>query len=154
MRTINSKTTRWLLPASMAVACFLTAVTTVNAIADLARPEPRIGDIIAFTPSTAVSPLAVTRLIVHRQDQFGCVLDLSTLLHSGGSLVVESQTAGDTAAYHVHWAGSRTSADPGNCGSDADLIVDHRDLDILAFSAGGFGVPPRRMPVFGYDVVN
>ena len=147
MRPNNSNATRLVLPAALAAACLLTALTAVNAIAELARATPHVGDIIAFTPSTTVPPVATTRLMVHRPDKFGCVLDLNVLAHSGGSMVVETQTAGDAISFRVHWAGQRTSTDSGNCGSDTDLIIDHHDLDILALAAGGFGIGYRRIPM-------
>ena len=147
MRRNDSKATRLLLPAALAAACLLTAATAVNAIAELARAAPHVGDIIAFTPSVRAPAVAATRLIVHRPDQFGCILDLNVLVHAGGSLVVEAQTADSAISYRVHWAGEHTSADSGNCGSDTDLIIDHHDLDVLALAAGGFGVGFRRIPI-------
>jgi hypothetical protein len=47
----------------------------------------------------------------------------------------------------VHWAGERTAADTGNCGNNADLILDERELDILALGAGGYGAERTRLPV-------
>ncbi len=152
MRSTNKKSTRLLLPVTLAAVCLLTAVTTVSAIADLAGAMPHVGDIIAFPPSENEPAGQDMRLIVYRQDKFGCVLDLNVIRHSGGSLVVETQTSGDAASFRAHWAGQRTSADASNCGSDADLVVDHHDLDMLALSAGGFAVQPRRLPVVPHDV--
>jgi hypothetical protein len=153
MRTNDGKATGLLLPAAFAATCLLTAVTAVNAIAELARAMPHVGDIIAFTP-TSTAPAAVpTHLIVHRPDQFGCVLDLGVLARSGGSVVVESQTIGQAAGFRVHWAGPRTSADSGDCGSDTDLLIDHHDLDVLALAAGGFGVGIRRVPMIANEQV-
>ena len=60
------------------------------------------------------------RLLVRRQDQFGCVLDLNVLRQSGGSLIVEIRPGNGASDFRVHWAGARTSDDPGNCGNDTD----------------------------------
>ncbi|MDR3530430.1 MAG: hypothetical protein P4L90_07760 [Rhodopila sp.] len=136
MRMTNHKKTWAVLPAVVAAAGALAAAMTLKAMTVMARATPHVGDIIAFAASLDVPIDNGTRLLVHRQDRFGCVLDLNILRHSGGSLVVESQIAGDGRNFRLHWAGERTSADTGNCGGDADLIADHRDLDILAKAAG------------------
>ena len=86
-------------------------------------------------------------LIVQRQDQFGCVLDTGVLRQSGGSLVVEGQVIGTAGSFRVHWAGLETSAGAGNCGGDADLILDGRELDVLALHAGGYGSGIKRPPI-------
>lgn len=128
-------------PAIIAAACLLTVCIAVNAVAGLASATPRVGDIVAFIPSPIEPMDGDIRLLVRRLDQFGCVLDLGVLRQSGGSLVVETKIGGnDAGGFGVHWAGPRTSADSSNCGSDADLIVDHRDLDILAVAADGYGM--------------
>jgi hypothetical protein len=154
MRPIKKMAIRALRPVIVATACGLIAVTGVNRIVEFARATPHVGDILTFAPSSVVPSDNGVRLLVHRQDQFGCVLDLNVLRHSGGSLIVETETETDGGAGNlgVHWAGNRTSADTANCGSDADLIVDRRDLTILALSAGGYGVGPRRMPWLTGDI--
>jgi hypothetical protein len=138
---------RFLLPVIAGMGCMLFALSAVSAIAAMAQIRPHIGDIVSFTATDDQPTAGGTRLIVHRPDQFGCVLDLSVLSHSGGSLVVEAQSAESTGSFRVHWAGERTSADTANCGGDADLILDGQDLDILAVSAGGYGAAQKRLPV-------
>lgn len=139
---------RFLLPAIAGLSCVLAALFALNAIAAMADIRPQIGDIVAFTPSADQLDEGGTRLIVHRPHQFGCILDLSVLHHSGGSLVVESQVIEAAGSFRVHWAGERTSIDNANCGRNADLILNRRELDILALSAGGFGARPKRLPAF------
>jgi hypothetical protein len=153
MRTINEIAAWALRPVVVVAACGLIVAVAVNRIVELARATPHVGDILAFVPSSSVSGEEDTRLLVHRRDQFGCVLDLNVLRRSGGSLIVETEIDG-AKNFRVHWAGDRTSADTGNCGSDADLIVDHRELKILALSAGGYGVGSRRMRIFGGEIAN
>ena len=154
MRSINEMAVRALRPAIIVTACVLVAIIAMHKVTELARATPRVGDILAFVPSPVVPSDEDTNLLVDRQDQFGCVLDLNVLRRSGGSLIVETEIGGDARNFRVHWAGSRTSDNTANCGGNADLIIDRRDLDILALSAGGYGVGRKRMPVFTGDVGN
>jgi hypothetical protein len=154
MYTPNRNTARAMQPAIIAVACVLTVAVAVNAIVDLTRASPHLGDIVAFAPSATTSPGEGTRLVVHRKGQSDCVLDLAVLRRSGGSLVVDTEIVGDTSGFEAHWAGPRTSDTAGNCGGDAELLVDHGDLDILALSAGGYGVGRKRMPINTGDAAN
>ena len=153
MPTTNDKLGRSLLPAAIAAVCMLGTVTTVKAITELTHPAVHVGDIIAFTAPSSEPAAYNSRLIVHRQDQFGCVLDLNLLRRSGGSLIVESQF-GTGKNFMVHWAGKRTTADTASCGERADLIVDAGDLDILALAAGGYGVGRKRTPFAAADFGN
>ncbi len=147
MRSIDKNTVRILRPAVWLAGCGLAAICMIGTVAALTAAVPRIGDIVAFPPVSSDSVDAGIRLLVHRQDRFGCVLDLGVLRRSGGSLVVETAAPGDAGHFRVHWAGARTSADQANCGPDADLMVDRRDLAILALAAGGNGADARRMPM-------
>jgi hypothetical protein len=146
MRPTNGTTAHILLPAIVGLGCVLITLGAVNAIAAMTHLSPHIGDIISFSASATQPAQDGTRLIVHRQDQFGCVLDLNVLRQSGGSLVVESQDV-MAGGFSVHWAGERTAADGGNCGDSSDLILDRRELDILALGAGGYGTGLKRLPV-------
>jgi hypothetical protein len=157
MRTINNRPNRALLPAIVAATGVVVAACALNVIVKLAHATPHVGDIVAFLPSTIAPADDGTRLLVHRQDQFGCVLDLNVLRRSGGSLVVETRPGTGMSSFRVHWAGLRTSSDSGNCGSDADLIVDRLDLDVLSLSAGGYGVGRKQPAAFftsDIDVAN
>jgi len=88
------------------------------------------------------------RIGVRRADSpLGCTLDLSTLRHTGGSLVIESEAMQTADAFHVHWAGEYTATDAGDCGGSANLIVKAEDLNMLALSAGGYGVAEKRLPI-------
>ena len=124
-----------------------------DAISELAHPAAHLGDIIAFTASSGEPAPESARLMVHRQDRFGCVLDLNFLRRSGGSLIVEGQS--DTGkSFRVHWAGKRTTADTASCGEQADLIVDSGDLDRLALAAGGYGAGRKHTPFSAADFGN
>ncbi len=148
MRSMKNKAGRLLRPMFLAATCVLAAAAGATTITALGNINPGVGDIIAFTASSTAPIEDSSRLVVHRPDQYGCVIDLNVVHRSGGSLIVESRIGGDASGFRVHWAGARTSADTGNCGTDADLIVDHRDLGMLALSAGGYGVGPKPKPVF------
>ncbi len=143
----NDRLARILFPLVAGLGFTLLVLSAASAIAAMVHLRPHIGDIIAFTASVGEPVEASTRLIVHRPDQFGCVLDLGLLRNGGGSLVVESQTAEAIGSFRVHWAGQRTSSDNGNCGAEADLILDGRELDILALNAGGYGAGSKQLPV-------
>jgi hypothetical protein len=148
MSPTNDVMARILIPTIACLSCIVVAFSAVNAIAAMAQIRPHIGDIVTFTVAADHVTDDATRLIVHRPGQFGCILDLSVLRHSGGSFVIESQVSEATGSFRVHWAGPRTSADTANCGGDTDLILDGQELDILAFSAGGYGAGSKRMPIF------
>jgi hypothetical protein len=153
MPPTHDKMARFLLPAIAALVCFVVALSAVNAIAAMAHINPHIGDIVSFAPSdgapSADQPVEpAVRLIVHRPNQFGCILDLNVLRRSGGSVVVESQVTEAVGSFRVHWAGTRTSADNANCGTDTDLILDGQELNILAVGAGGYGAGPKHLPPF------
>jgi hypothetical protein len=154
MRSINEMAVRALRPAIVVTACALVAIIALHKITERMRASPRVGDILAFAPSAVAPNGDDTRLLVDRPDRFGCVLDLNVLRRTGGSLIVETEIGGDARHFRVHWAGGRTSGDTANCGGTADLIIDRSDLDILALTAGGFGVGPTPMPVFTSDIGN
>jgi hypothetical protein len=153
MRTSNNKTLQALGPAIVAATGVVSVALALNVFIRLAHTTPHVGDIVAFRPSMIALDNDDTRLLVHRQDQFGCVLDLNVLRRSGGSLILETRLGTETSGFRAHWAGARTSDDPGNCGSDADLILDRLDLDILSMSAGGYGIHPvHGTPIFTSDI--
>ncbi|HEY1413997.1 MAG TPA: hypothetical protein VGF36_17760 [Rhodopila sp.] len=151
MRPTNDSTARFLLPTIAGLVCLLLVVGAASAIAAMTHAVPRVGDIIAFTPVPNQTIEGSTRLIVHRPGKFGCVLDLGILRRSGGSLVVEGEMTDAAGNFRVHWAGPRTSADTGNCGDHADLVLDGPELDLLALSAGGYGAVQKRMPFLVND---
>jgi hypothetical protein len=138
--TSNKNPVRLLLPVVIGAGCMMAMLSAVGAIAEYAHPTPHLGDIVSFAAFRNEPAGEATRLMVHRENQFDCVLDLNILHQSGGSLVVESQVNEAAQSFRVHWAGERTTADGRNCGDKADLIIDVRDLDVLALSAGGYGL--------------
>jgi hypothetical protein len=148
MRTTNNRAGHAVQTAIAGAAGVLASALALSVILRLAQTTPHVGDIVAFVPSSAARANEGAPLLVHRQDQFGCVLDLNVLRRSGGSLIVEAQAGAGVGGFRVHWAGVRTSDDPGNCGSEAELTVDRLDLDALSLSAGGYGVGPKRSPLF------
>jgi hypothetical protein len=146
MPTTNDMT-RILLPVLIGACCVVVALTAVQAIAAMVHASPKIGDIVGFSPVKEQPTADGTKLIVHRPDGYGCVLDLNVLRQSGGSLIVEGQITDSPSSFRVHWAGERTSTDASGCGAQADLVLDGRELDLLALSAGGYGAGEKRLPV-------
>jgi hypothetical protein len=124
----------------------LLGVVTLAALAEAARinmaipPERDVGDIIVFNPWHRAAPDTPIRFAVHRPNQFGCVIDLTTVTQSGGSLVIEAKLASEGRSYRLHWAGDHTSTGSSDCGSSADLIIDPENLEMLANAAGGYGI--------------
>ena len=139
-------------PVLFGAATLVAAAGAINIASLITRNGPRVGDIITFEAASDNPMAQDTRLLVHRHDQFACVLDVNTLKKSGGSLIVEGRTPGETRAIQLHWAGERTSADTADCGREADLIVDRRDMDILALAAGGYGLGRKSTPISGSSV--
>jgi hypothetical protein len=131
-------------PALFGAVALLAAAGVVDVIGLIARSGPSVGDIISFDQAKDVPMEGDARLLVHRVDHFACVLDLNVLRQSGGSVIVEARMPGENRGFHLHWAGERTSADPADCGRTADLLVGHRDMDILAMAAGGYGVAAKQ----------
>lgn len=154
MSSLDHNAVRAMRPAIVAVGCILVTAVAVNAIVVMVRAAPHIGDIVAFAPSQAVQPDDATRLVVHRANRADCVLDLNVLRRSGGSMVIETESVTQKDGFGVHWAGIRTSEDGRDCGGAADLTIGHRDLDILALTAGGYGVGRKRLPVLTGDIGN
>jgi hypothetical protein len=153
MRTLNNKPLDALLPAIIVAAGVMTAALVLNEMVRLVDATPSVGDIVTFSASAVAPNDDDSRLLVYRDDQFGCVMDMNVMRRGGGSLVIESRPATTASGFRVHWAGARTSSDPGNCGSDAELIVDRLDLNILSVSAGGYGVDPKAaVPLFSNGV--
>jgi hypothetical protein len=109
-------------------------VAVLNVAVQARYSSPHLGDMLAFDPDPNISESELgLRLLVHRAHQFGCVLDMNTIRHVGGSLIIESRNP--AGLYHLHWAGPRTSPDNADCGTRADLIVDAKDLARLAVAA-------------------
>lgn len=145
MRTRHNRTTRFLFPALLGATTAVIAASLVNLVSATAMDSAKVGDIIAFEPSRDTPPEVEARVVVHRLDQFGCVLDLNTIRQTGGSLIVEARLFGEGDSFKLHWAGERTTADSGDCGQSADLILDHADLDNLALAAGGYGIAHKQV---------
>jgi hypothetical protein len=147
MRISNDKIARLLLPVGVGAACSYMLLTAMSGYATLTNAKPHVGDIVSFAASRDEPAEGGTRLIVHRPGQYDCVLDLNTLRHSGGSLMIEGELTDEAGHYRAHWAGERTTTDSSNCGQSTDLILDAGDLDTIAASAGGYGASKKRLPV-------
>jgi len=121
----------------------VTLLAVVSGVASLARQVaqlgPDVGDIVTFKPDQISRSDSNARLTADRPLQTSCVLDVSVMKRSGGSLVVEQRGAVTDQFYHAHWAGPRTTEDATNCGSEADLVLSRADMTALALAAVGPG---------------
>jgi hypothetical protein len=125
----------------IAAAVLLALVSGITGIVHhAAELGPQVGDLVAFDPAHLAPFDSSARLTANRLDQGSCVLDVTAMQRSGGSLVLERRGSGPNRLYRAHWSGFRTSNDTQNCGSDADLVLSQIDIDTLATAAGGFGV--------------
>jgi hypothetical protein len=128
-----------LITMGLASAVALMACTCLMRIARVTAP--RIGDIVAFNaakrdPASTVAQ--VDAAPVGAGSNVTCQLDASTMLRSGGSLLVEEIQPKQAREYLVHWAGSLTSSGACDCGASADLLLSRGDLGALSVAAGGF----------------
>ena len=126
--------------AIMATGCLSTFMFLQ---ADMLRP--RVGDMVVFAPGQPESDVSdveveATEVVSRKQRSTTCVLEPDVMIVEGGSLVVEARDDAVPSMYRLHWAGSRTSRDPEDCGTSADLTVSRADLQKLANAAGGFGI--------------
>jgi len=104
--------------------------------------NPRVGDIVMFHPGA--EPGDTPTLSVRTATGVGCQLDIPTIQRGGGSLIVESRLPNSDRPFRVHWAGARTHATAdANCGKSAELLLTGREMRLLAFAAGGYGVGLR-----------
>jgi hypothetical protein len=128
----------------------LVGLAAVSGMAALTRQVaefgPRVGDIVVFNPARPGAPDGPARITADRSGNGTCVLDVSVIQQSGGSLIVEQRGSGADRLYLTHWAGPRTSEDPTDCGKEADLVLSRAAISMLAAAAGGFGVERRPMP--------
>jgi hypothetical protein len=128
-----------LIAMSLASAVALMACTCLMRIAQVTAP--RLGDIVAFNAAKRDPASTVARVDaapVGTASGATCQLDASTMLRSGGSLLVEARHPKQAREYRVHWAGSRTSPGTRDCGASADLMLSRGDLGALSVAAGGF----------------
>jgi hypothetical protein len=154
MSTRNDNFNRLLPAAIFSAATLLVATGAMSVISALAVSGPSVGDIITFelSPEPTAAADENVRLSVDRENRPSCVLDLDIITHRGGSMVLEARVPGTSRAFFLHWAGERTSSDAEDCGQTADLVVDRRDIDILALTAGGYGVEQKTRPFAGSAV--
>ncbi len=107
--------------------------------------RPQVGDMVVFKPGSQDTDLwqmtiPGTRLSATGAPLGTCSLDPNVMAADGGSLVVEGRVTEPALQYTVHWAGTQTAKQDGNCGADASVMVSRTDLQRLANAAGGFGV--------------
>jgi hypothetical protein len=129
---------------SVVLGCLIAAILASSvAVVSAARTldlAPGIGDILVFKPGARMPD--DWDFTANRNNALACKLSPSVMAKVGGSLVVE-QRLDDARAYRVHWAGGATSDGVTNCGSEADLVLERTDLQLLSNAVGGPGVEHR-----------
>ncbi len=96
--------------------------------------RPRVGDIISFYPTKAISPETAAKIDVMPADSPSakpCQLDVHAMRISGGSLIIEAVGTDSGFAFRVHWAGGPTSDARTNCGVSADLLLSQAEISAL-----------------------
>jgi hypothetical protein len=128
------------------VLCATFAGMAMRAVGDEARAlRPDVGDIVSFAARSPNRDSMVV-LDVTQADALGgrnCTLDSSVMAKSGGSLFVEAKMAA-AGTFRVHWAGGATSLGHENCGQSSELLLSTNQLQKMASTVGGFGVPAAR----------
>jgi hypothetical protein len=132
----------------MIVLCLAGTAGTIGLLRQVGELGPAVGDIISFDPLEKLSRDMQTKVTAKRAgEQAGgaCVLDISAMHASGGSVVIEARQPQTNSGYRVHWAGAHSSDDPTACGASADLLLNQEDVEMLALAAGGYGVASRKL---------
>jgi hypothetical protein len=122
---------------------------TVGLIRQVGELGPKVGDIVTFDPLRQIARDVRARLpamLASDQPGVACVLDVRSMHAYGGSVVIEAREPRRNFGYRVHWSGQHSSNDGADCGASADLLLNLEDVQVLALSAGGFGVPTSKAP--------
>jgi hypothetical protein len=112
-----------------------------------------VGDIIAFqaggsAPRRLRSEVQafVADIGDPAQPQASCLMNVRTMLETGGSMVVEAIDLTEPVSYRVHWAGGPTGSDNTACARKSDLIVRRDVLITLIAAASGFSTGGPAQP--------
>ena len=134
-----------------AVLVAMAALTAVLGVAGLVRVSgPAVGDIVAFDADLGVPEDLPDKLRVVRADGTPCQLDLHVMQRVHGSLIVDEATGDSPPSFRLHWAGTQSSLDAGDCGAAADIVASDRVMAALLVATGGVGVgsAKRTLPVY------
>lgn len=138
----------WVAMAACVLVAMVIGVVEILAIVQIIQAGPVVGDILAFHASGAgidQEPIAVAYAAQSADRPTAertCVLSPRVMRAAGGSMVVEERE--DAArVYRVHWAGTRTTEGPDDCGGQADLRISANDLRALASASGQLGPDGR-----------
>jgi hypothetical protein len=124
----------------------LTVTTGLWAMSELEQLGPSVGGAIVFKPDRAATQQWSVKAAIADRRHVGlpngatdglCVLSPGVMALHGGSLIIEARRLSTPPAYRVHWAGGHTSAGVGDCGTQADLVLERNELMRLANVAGG-----------------
>ena len=125
--------------AGMELVGLIMTITIVGMLHLVDALGPRIGDILSFDQAIKIASDAETRIAVIPVGDPGavrCILDVRSMLASGGSLAIEATWPKPHPSYLVHWAGGRTSAGLTDCGTSAEFWLSPADLVRLKLAAG------------------
>jgi hypothetical protein len=134
-----------------AVLVAMAALTGALGLAGLVRVSgPAVGDIVAFDANLAVPEDLPDKLSVVRSDGTPCQLDLHVMQSAHGSLIVDEATNDSPPSFRLHWTGTHSSLDAGDCGATADIVASDRVMAALLVATGGVGVgsAKRELPVY------
>jgi hypothetical protein len=123
------------------------AVGTIGLIQQAGELGPKVGDIVAFDPLDQMPrdmQVRIAAIPAENRPGVACALDARVMHANGGSVIVEAREPGANFGYRVHWSGVRSSNDAADCGASADLLVNIDDVETLAMTAGGYGVPASK----------
>jgi hypothetical protein len=122
------------------LAALLASSVAMVAAAGTIDIAPKVGDILVFKPGARM-PVEWEFAAVTTSDQLpvSCNLRPDVMASAGGSLVVEERFE-NRRLYRVHWAGEHSAEGASDCGSEADLLINRYDLQLLINAVGGPGV--------------
>ena len=129
------------------VAALLVSCVAVVAAATTIDLGPKVGDILVFRAGARMPSDWEFTAASATTPGTTCTLRPEVMAVAGGSLVVE-QRSDTPRTYRVHWAGNQTSPAGSDCGTSADLVLAHADLQLLSNAVGGPGVEHRLFSLF------
>jgi hypothetical protein len=140
----SSEVARTALLACLIAALLASSVAVVSAARTI-DIGPKVGDILVFRQGSRMPADWEFTVATASAPSTACNLRPTVMASEGGSLVVEERVQAPRA-FHVHWAGGRTSDSGPDCGGDAQLVVTGADLQLLANAVGGAGVEHKAFP--------
>lgn len=107
----------------------------MSAVAQWRDASPGVGDIIAFNRDATPVAAPADPILVFSANQKPCILDTATIHRFGGSFLISAKPDGVAGDFVTHWAGTHTARGAGDCGAGADLVLNRKQIDLLAAAA-------------------